>query len=320
MNSLTEIAGVLRNSRKVILCGHVMPDGDCLGSVAALGAALEQMGKDVTLASPDPVPEIYGFLPVMGKFLIGEKPLSGEYDTFIILDCSVPERLGKLKSLLERDMVFVNIDHHKGPGDFAGYNYIDDSAAATGEIVMDLIDLLNAGITGDIAVSLYVALSTDTGSFQYENTTPGTLKKAARLMEAGIHSTWININLYEERPLVILRVMEKALENMEISPCGKVAWTSIDKSTLNSMAARDEHTDGLINIVRTIKGVEIAIFFREITSGKFKVSFRSKSRVDVRLLAGKFGGGGHVRASGCVLEGDVDGIKKMVVAAALKEI
>ncbi len=320
MNSLAEIAGILRNSRKVILCGHVMPDGDCLGSVAALGTALEKLGKDVTMASPDPVPEIYGFLPLMDKLIIGEESLSGKFDTFIILDCSVPERLGKLKPLLERDMVVVNIDHHKGLGDFAGYNYIDDTAAATGEIVMDLIELLNTGITKDMAVYLYVSLITDTGSFQYENTTPDTLRKVARLMEAGIPYTWININLYEEKPLVIHRVMEEALRNLEISSCGKVAWTSIDKSTLNRLAARDEHTDGLINIVRTIKGVEIAIFFREITSGKFKISFRSKGEVDVCMLAGKFGGGGHVRASGCVIEGDLDGIKRMVVAAALKEI
>lgn len=316
MNSLAEIAGALRDARQVILCGHVMPDGDCLGSVAALGKALEQLGKKVVLASPDPVPEIYNFLPGADSFVIGEDVLADEYDTLIILDCSVPERLGKVRALLERDMLVVNIDHHQGSSAFAGYNYIDGKAAATGEIVMDLIDLLGAAISEEIATYLYVALITDTGSFQYENTTPGTLRRAARLLETGISATWLNINIYEQKPLVTLRVMEEALKKMAISPCGRVAWTSMDKNTLNRLAARDEHTDGLINIVRTIKGVEVAIFFREISTGRYKVSFRSKEGVDVRMLAGKFGGGGHTRASGCIIEGRLDDIEKMVVAVA----
>lgn len=319
MNSLAEIAGVLRNAGNAIICGHVMPDGDCLGSVAALGTALEQLGMKVVLASPDPVPEIYSFMPGVDRFVIGEDVLAEEYDTFIILDCSVPERLGKVRALLERGILVVNIDHHPGSSAFAGYNYIDGKAAATGEIVMDLIDLLGTSISEEIAVYLYVALVTDTGSFQYENTTSGTMRRAARLLETGISASWININIYEQKPLATLKVMEEALKKMAISSCGRVAWSSIDRRTLNMLAARDEHTDGLINIVRTIKGVEVAIFFREISEGKFKVSFRSKEGVDVRMLAGKFGGGGHTRASGCVIEGRLDNIEKMVVAVAIEE-
>lgn len=319
MNSLVEIAGVLRKAGKIVLCGHVMPDGDCVGSVSALGMALEALGKQVVLASPDPLPDILSFVPGFGRFLIGEEPLRGEYDTFVIVDCSVPERLGKVRGLLERDMATVNIDHHVSTGHFAGFNYIDPAAAAAGEIVLDLIDLLGVGVSRDMAVCLYVALVTDTGSFQYENTSGATLRRAARLLETGIPSSAINIWLYEEKPLVTLQVLGEALTTLEVSPCGKVAWITVDKKMINKLAARDEHIGGLINFVRTIKGVEVAILFREIAQGRYKVGFRSKGAVDVNLLAARFGGGGHARAAGCVLEGDPGEIKKSVLAVAVQD-
>lgn len=319
MNSLAEIAGVLRKAGKVILCGHVMPDGDCVGAVAALGMALETLGKQVFWASPDPLPEMLSFVPGFSRFLIGEESLRGEYDTFVIVDCSVPERLDKVRALLERDIVTINIDHHVSTGHFARYNYIDPTAAAAGEIVLDLIDLLGVEISRDIAICLYVALVTDTGSFQYENTSPATLRRAARLLDTGIPSSAINIWLYEEKPLVTLKVLGEALTTLQVSPCGKVAWITVDKNMLNKLVARDEHTDGLINFVRTIKGVEVAIFFREVAPGRYKVGFRSKGAVDVNLLAAKFGGGGHARAAGCVLEGDFEDIKNSVLAVAVSD-
>lgn len=319
MNSLAEIAGVLRGAGKVVLCGHVMPDGDCVGSVAALGMALEGMGKNVVLASPDPIPELLSFLPGYNRFLIGEESLRGEYDTFVMLDCSVPERLGKVRALLERDLVTINIDHHISTGHFAGYNHINPSAAAVGEIVLELIDLLGVSISRDMAIGLYVALVTDTGSFQYENTSSDTLRRAARLMDAGVPSPAINILLYEEKPPETLYLLGEALRTLDISPCGKVAWVAVDRNMLDKLAARDEHTDGLINFVRTIRGVEVAVFFREMSPGKYKVGFRSKGAVDVNLLAARFGGGGHARAAGCVLEGDFAEIKKNVIGAAVSE-
>ncbi len=322
MNTLEEIAEALKKSRSVILSGHVMPDGDCLGSVAALGLVLEQMGKKVLLASPEPVPETLTFLAGMERFCIGDEVNTAAtgYDTFVALDCSVPQRLGALKPLYEEAAMLVNIDHHPSEEIVGSYNYIDAKAAATGEIVMDLIDVLAVPLTIEVAAFLYVALITDTGSFQYENTTAKTFRQVARLLETGIPASWININLYEEKPLVALKVMEEAMKNLEMSPCGKVAWTFMELHVLHSLMARDEHTDGLIDILRSIKGVEVAIFFKEMSPGKYKVNFRSKGDVDVRMLANKFGGGGHMRASGCVLEGYLETIKRRVVAAAISEV
>ena len=319
-SDLQAIAGVLEGSRRVIISGHIMPDGDCVGSVAALGLALAQLGKEVTMALPDPVPELFRFLPGTADFLTGENALGGAYDTFMILDCSVPERLGGLRPLLERRLTVCNIDHHISSYSFAHYNYIDLRAAATAEIVQDLCELLGAEITPAIAACLYTGIVTDTGSFQYENTTPQTHRRAAALIEAGAPAQAINIQLYEQKPLAQLRVLEAVLPTLSLTPCGRVAWMSVTRGLLNSLRAGDEHVNGLINYARSVRGVEVALLFREIGPGRYKISFRSKEAADVNRLAARFGGGGHVRAAGCILEGELAALQKRVVAAALEEI
>ncbi|MFZ5634830.1 MAG: DHH family phosphoesterase [Bacillota bacterium] len=318
MSSLQEISDVLMRSSRILLCGHIVPDGDCLGSVAAMGITLERMGKKVTMASPDPLPHTMLFLPGADRFYTGGD-VGGDFDVFVVLDCSVPDRLGALRRYLDRKLVVVNIDHHINSSDFAHYNYLDPHAAATGEILMDLIDLMGAGLDREVATCLYVAIVTDTGSFQYENTTPQTLRRVARLMETGIPAAMINVRLYEEKPLQTIQVLGAALEKLKISPCGKVAWVVVERELLSRFSAREEHTDGLINFVRTIKGVEIAILFRETEPGRYKVGFRSKGEADVHRLASRLGGGGHTRASGCVLKGDLKQIIDMVVDEAIRD-
>lgn len=320
MNSLLEIAEVLQRSRRVILCGHVMPDGDSLGSVLALGMALEGMGKDVTLASHDAIPEAYNFLPGKERFLLGAQALAGQYDTFVALDCSVPDRLGDLRELLNRPgIVTCNIDHHAGFELYAHFNHVDSSAAATGEIILNLLDLMDIPVSGDIANYLYVSLVTDTGSFQYENTTSRTMRSVARLMDSGVPAAQLNILLFEEKPLANFRVLGAALDTLSLSSCGKVAWISIDRRTLEQLNARDEHADGLINYVRMVRGVEVALLFREVSSKRYKVGLRSKGTVDVNRLAGLFGGGGHSRAAGCIMEGDFEDIKSKIIEVSIAE-
>lgn len=321
MSSLQEISEVITRSPRLLICGHIVPDGDSLGSVAALGLTLEGMGKKVVMGSPDPIPEALTFLPGADRFVIGCDNLHHEdFDAFVVLDCSVPKRLGSFRKFLENDLVIVNIDHHVSSESFAHYNYLDAGAAATGEIMTDLIDIMGIDINKDVATCLYVAMVTDTGSFQYENTSSGTLRKAARLMDTGIQSSSINVRLYEEKPIQNIQMMGAALEKLEISPCGRVAWSVVERDMLDRFSAKDEHTDGLINFLRTIKGVEVAMLFREIERGKYKIGFRSKGEVNVNLLASKFGGGGHIRASGCILTGNLQKITRDVVGEAVKEV
>lgn len=323
MNSLGEVCDVLRKSSRVLICGHVIPDGDCLGSVSAMGIVLEGMGKVVTVASPDSLPETLHFLPGAGRYCT-DPEIDQDYDTFVVLDCSVPERLGAFSRFLDNQkFVVVNIDHHMISNSFttfAHYNYFDSSAAATGEILMDLFDAMEINLSKDMATCLYVAMVTDTGSFRYENTSPGTLRKAARLMETGIPTAAINILLYEEKPARNIQVLAAALGKLQFSPCGKVAWTVVERDLLKKFSASDEHTEGLNNFIRTIKGVEVAVIFKEIEKGRYKIGFRSKGDVDVHRLASMFGGGGHARASGCVLSGDLQQIVDKVLDAVVRDV
>lgn len=320
MNDLKTIAEVLKKSRKVIISGHIMPDGDSVGSVGALGLTLKKLGKDVTMALPDPVPEVFEFLPVVADFATGGRALADSYDIFVALDCSVPERLGILQELLGKTPTVCNIDHHVSASRFADYNYIDPRSAATAEIVLDLCELLEVCITPEIAACLYTGIATDTGSFQYENTTPQTHLRAALLMQCGAPAVAINIQLNEQKPLSYLKLLEAALRTMKLSPCGKVAWMSVTRQLLDSLKATDEQVNGLINYARSVRGVEIALLFREMTPGCYKIGFRSKELVDVNKLAARFGGGGHVRAAGCISEGALETLEEQVVRTALQEL
>ena len=167
MNNLSQVAEIIKGAKRPLLCGHIMPDGDSLGSVLALGLGLRRLGKEVTMVSSDPIPEVYLFLPGVEEITVGHLP-ERDYDLLIVLDCSVKDRPGPLVlPLLERDLPVAILDLHVNDHPFGNYNYIHTRAAATGEIVMDLLDLLQVDLVLDIAVNLYTAIVTDTGSFRY---------------------------------------------------------------------------------------------------------------------------------------------------------
>lgn len=311
MATLAEVAEILRGADDAFVCGHVMPDGDSLGSALALGWALEKLGTRVTVGSPDPVPELYAFLPGVERIVTGGDGLLG-HTTFVMVDCSVPSRLGVYEEALKngRFGLVVNVDHHRPAGDeVVGHSFIDPGAAATGEIIFDLLELLGVSLTKDPATCLYTAIVTDTGSFQYESTSAGTHRRAARLIEAGANVAEVNSCLYEQKPLAGLFLLRRALGNLSFAFDGRVAYLSVTLADLAAVGARDEHTEGLINYARFVRGVEVAVLFRETEPGRFKVGLRSKHRVDVQAVAALFGGGGHTRAAGCVLDGTLVEVK-----------
>lgn len=311
------VAEAIRSSQKPLLCGHIMPDGDSLGSVLALGLGLQGIGKQVTIYSSDPIPDIYSYLPGVGQIVLGEVPLQN-YDLLIAVDCSVPERLGKaVQPYLANGLPVAIIDHHVADAPFGQHNYIRTEAAATGEIIMDLLDLLHIDLNLDLAINLYTAIVTDTGSFRYENTTSETHKRTARLLSYGVPVSRISNYIFGEQPLKSLRLLEVALRTLGVSQCGRIAWMSITKADIQAIGSSEQNIEGLINYPRKIKGVELAILFRELEDNRVKVGFRSKYRVDVNLLAKKFGGGGHIRASGCTIESPIESVKEEVIREAL---
>ncbi len=324
MNSLDEVARKLANAPQVIISGHVMPDGDCIGSMLALGLALARSGKDVTFVSPGQLPLIYFFLP--GAALIKVNPAlsqvnRGETGLVVIVDTSVPDRLGdflevvnQLRQLGWRTLL---IDHHISALPYADYNYIDPGASAVGEIILDLLKILGYELDRDIATCLYTTIATDTGGFRYETTTSATHRKVAELIEAGVDVRAVSLQIFEERPLKSIEALRAALGTLEVSPCGRAAWFTMDKAMTDSLEIGDEHIDGLVNYARVIKGVEIALLFREVNEGKTKVSFRSKNFVDVSKLADTFGGGGHPRAAGALIPGKLEAVKDAVINASL---
>lgn len=320
MSNLHSVFEVMKSGKNFIICGHIMPDGDSLGSMLALGGVLKKLGKDVTMVCFDPVPDNLTFLPGIEHLLVGERELGKDFDTFVMVDCSSPDRLGPYNKLLARSLTTVNIDHHPGNSIHARLSYVDSRAAATGEIIYDMLRQAKININPDVAACLYTAIITDTGSFRYENTTPDTHRRVAHLIECGIQPGKLNELIYDQKSLPSLMLLRDALQTLEFSACGKVAWISVFRCNLEKVNARDEHTEGIINYPRSIKGVEVAILFRELESGVFKVGFRSKGKVDVNRLASRFGGGGHVKASGCIMKGKFEIISREVVDAALSAV
>lgn len=312
-----DIIAAISSSKNVIITGHIMPDGDSIGSTLALGLALEKLGKKVTMACPDAVPESFLFLPGADRIHCGV-PKNDEYDTIFVVDCSTPDRVGEeMQELLNGNITVVNIDHHINGVQFADVSYVDSSAAATGEIIFDLLDELGV-IDVDIAINLYAAILTDTGSFRYEATTSLTHRRVAKLLEFGINVSRVTKHLFDEKPLEVFMVLKQALKNLYISKCGRAAWISINWDELQKIGAKDEHTRGLVNYPRSIKGVKIALMFREPSPGLVKVSIRSNDDIDVSKIAAEFGGGGHKRAAGCLIEGDIKTIKEKVIEKVLK--
>lgn len=320
-HSLMVITSELRRAKKPIIAGHVMPDGDSIGSTLALGLMLEQLGSEVTMVSQDPVPANYQFLPGVERIHIGVVP-DLAFDYLVMLDLSAAERVGEAVSpLLSRSGIrVINIDHHASATPFADYNHIDPQAAAVGEIIFDLAEPLGVELTPEVSECLYTAVITDTGSFRYENTTSGTHRRVARLIETGTQVGVVNTYIYDEKPLPAIKLLKRVLDTLVVSDCGRIAWLKLTTAMEEECAAGDVNTEGFINYARIIQGVEVGILFTELANDQLKISFRSKRMLDVSLVASAFGGGGHPRAAGCSVSGRLDEVEPMVLGFVKKVV
>ena len=317
MNSLQEIAKHLQTCRSVLVTAHLAPDGDSIGSTVAMGFALEKLGCKVTMFSIDGVPERYRFLAGTEK-IIGHSLPETVFDCVLALDCADHLRLFPIWEQIKNNFI-INVDHHSTNELFGQLNYIDHKAAATGELVFALLQELNIPLDSVIAESLYVAISTDTGSFKFESTTPQTHIIASKLLAAGVNPGLITPRLFDLRSVAALQILKRALCSLKISADGKIAWMVLRKEDMQEAAATGDDLDGVVNYAKNIEGVDVGVLFREQEDGTVKIGFRSQN-ADVAKIASKFGGGGHLRASGCSLSSNLEEAVEIIIAAVREEI
>ncbi len=317
MSDFAPVIELFSKKNEFLVTAHVNPDGDAVGSLLGLGLLLKSMGKEVVLVLAQPVPSTYRFLPGSDRVFLPQDLSRETYEVGVALDCSELERVGEaLQKILKNCRFLVNIDHHLSNKRFGDLNLVDSEAAATGEIICELAEKMGVKISPEVATNLYTALVTDTGSFQFANTTPRCHYTAARLLEYGAKRQQIREFLYEQRSLPSLRLLEKALGTLSLNSNGRIAWMKVRKEFFLETGAVPEDCEGFIEYPKSLAGVELGVLFKEIEYGEVKVGFRSKTLLDVSKLAELFGGGGHERAAGCVVSGELDRVVELVIATA----
>ncbi len=310
---LDKIADIINSSKTFLVTTHIRLDGDALGSELATYHILNDLGKDVVVYNQDKTPDVYKFLPG-ADVVVHTLDAVESFDVAIILDCSELDRVGDQASHIQsaaRDI--VSIDHHISNDNFGDHSLVDPSASSTGEIIYRFSEALKVSLTKDIATNIYTAIMTDTGSFRYSNTTSNTFKLAAKLIERGADFRLISELIYETKPLPQIRLMGMTLDTLEFHENGKIGSVLVTQKMLRDAGALNEHTEGIVDLVRSVKGTEVALFYFEMAENDFKVSLRSKREIDVARIAGEFGGGGHVNASACRIKGDIETIKRRLV-------
>lgn len=310
-NFITKFTG------RFVLSSHISPDGDNIGSLVGTYWLLKYLGKDVSLLLLDKTPDKYEFL-LEDVSIIDMETISSE-DVWIILDSSDEKRLGDGQTLLKKCKHTVNIDHHRSNTLYGDYNWVEVDAAATGELVFCLAKGLGIPLDTKISNAIYVAISTDTGSFRYPNTTNITMHIISELHDVGISHQQIIQDVYQNRPLLFLELLSKLIQNLEIHE-GIIAYSVLTKKELDDLDARGEDTDGLVEELRDIAGIEISCFLKEVEVGIFKGSLRSKGTYDVIGVAESFGGGGHKKAAGFTIQGTIEEVRCSIFRVFKREL
>jgi bifunctional oligoribonuclease and PAP phosphatase NrnA len=311
---INEIIKAINKGQNFFITAHVRLDGDALGSELALYLMLRNLGKKVTIYNQDKTPAHYGFLPAAENIV---HKLGGldQFDVGFILDCSELERVGEKAQQIAGIKTLINIDHHISNGGFCSLSMLDAKASSTGEMLFRLMQAMGGKMTKDICTNLYAAIITDTGGFRYSNTRANTLRAAGDLVENGADPQWISENIYESDSPAKLRLLSRAMETLSLDMENKVGFMVVTQRYLQETGATMEHTDGFIDIPRTVLGIDIAMLYTQMGDNFYKLSLRSKGQINVEKVARKFGGGGHVNAAACRIEGDIEQIKLQVLQA-----
>lgn len=316
---INNIIDKIKTSKKIGITCHTSPDGDSIGSSLALMQGISTLGKEVYIMSKEVLPTSFEYLPFSNDIDKQIQYVLDGTDIVIVVDCGNVERINANLDINDREYTLINIDHHLSNDLYGDLNYVDPKSAAVAEIIYQLLKKMQVPITKDIAACLYTSLITDTGSFRHSNTTNLTHQIAGELIQTGIKFSDIHRNIFEDIKFQRVKLQGAVIENMYLELNRKICIMEITENMLNLFNIEKGDTSDIINIGTQIDTVEVSILFKEAEEG-FKVSLRSKNLVDVSKIAGFFGGGGHIRASGFFSSKSLEEIKNILINEIEKEL
>lgn len=325
-DDIRAVVAALRDNDRFVVTSHEAPDGDALGSMLATGLALRQLGKDAVmfLAGPAPLPREYRFLDLSQRGLQRERPVDFSERVLVAVDCASADRVGAEPGLVEAAPFTVNIDHHHDNPRFGDVNLIVDDASSTGEVLADVFRELGVELTPEIAEALYIALVTDTGRFQYANTTPKALRLAADLVDAGADVHRVFQGVYENVQFAKLKLLARALDRAQVLEGGEIVVSHLLRDDFEAVGAAEPYSEGIIDFLRSAEGALVSALIREPPrdgAPARKVSLRSSvDEVDVSAIARKSGGGGHRGAAGFSTDLSVDEITDFIVREVVAQV
>lgn len=320
---IDQIAHRLKESRRLLLTSHTNPDGDAISSMLALGLALKKIDKDIVWVNESPIPAVYRFLPSVDRIsqtVDAVRP----FDVAVVMDCGNTERAGCGPAVLEGTALVVNIDHHDTNTGFGHLRYVDPTACATAELVYRLLARMEIPLDPEIATAIYTGILTDTGSFRFSNTNSAAFAICTEMTSLGVEPYDIAQHVYGPYPLERIKLLNLALDSIEISANRKLSLMTVTQDMLRQTGTGLEDVDGLIHYAKRIQDVKVAALIQELQNGnetagspgRYHVSLRSDGAVDVAAIATIYGGGGHRTAAGFGMRASLSEVKFEIATLA----
>ena len=302
------IISSIESAKRVLILTHESPDGDAVGSSLGMYIALRGLKKDVDVVI-DEYSWVFNFLPYIDEV---KREASGEYDLVIVLDCATRKRLYDPSGIVDKSRLVISIDHHASNNYFADYNYVEGNSPAASQVIIKVLKRLGVSLTKEICECLIAGIITDTGGFRFSTVNDETFEFAAKILDLGVNISDIYIRVFQTKSKAQFRLGQIANSRLELLYKDKIAFTYITLADEKKCKALKGDHEGIVNVGQSIEGVEVSVFLHECDKG-FKVSLRSNNSIDVARIAELFGGGGHVNASGCLIEDSLDNVKNMVI-------
>ena len=315
---------IINNANVIVLTTHIRPDGDGLASELALYQILKILGKNkVYIVNQDKTPEMYKWLPNTEKIQLLDEINPEDFkkiDLSILLDCSNGDRIGKVNELIKKSNSIISLDHHEDSDCYRDFCYVDTGVSSVGELIVDIVPDIWSIITRDIALCIYVSMLTDTGSFSYSNTSPNVLEIASKLIKTGIKPSYVYRKIYNNKSFKYLKLLGKTLDRLESVENGKIVYVIVPLTIYKEIGATEEDNEGILEVIRSLKNLELIILLRELENGMLKGSLRSEETVNCNHLAKMFGGGGHFKASGFVINGNINEDGHRIITKIIDEV